>query len=52
MQQNLIYKPHLRYIAPQIWQEPNSIFLCIFSIKFLFNQEISIFWSNMISQEI
>ena len=27
MQQNLIYKPHLRYIAPQIWQEPKSIFL-------------------------
>ena len=26
MQQNLIYKPHLPYIAPQIWQEPDSIF--------------------------
>ena len=38
MQQNLIYKPQLRYIAPQIWQEPSSIFLCIFII--FFNQEI------------
>ena len=46
MQHNLIYKPHLRYIAPQIWQEPKSIFLCIFSIflirRFQFSEAI---WS-------
>ena len=39
MQQNLIYKPQLRYIAPQIWQEPNSIFFYVFLV-FFFNQEI------------